>query len=136
MIKSEKISIEQFNEIVADMKNKGNNDLVKAMDFLTEDFDETKQMINKNSLKECKPGLTIINTSRGGVVNEEDVVSFLQKRKLYCYATDVITDENLNIKNSILIKNMERLNIIITPHVGGMTIEGQTKAYTWAINKL
>ena len=45
MIKSEKISIEQFNEIVADMKNKGNNDLVKAMDFLTEDFDETKQMI-------------------------------------------------------------------------------------------
>lgn len=45
MIKSEKISIEEFNEIVADMKNKGNNDLVKAMDFLTEDFDETKQMI-------------------------------------------------------------------------------------------
>ena len=64
------------------------------------------------------------------------MVSFLQKRKLYCYATDVITDENLNIKNSILIKNMERLNIIITPHLGGMTIEGQTKAYTWAINKL
>jgi hypothetical protein len=27
------------------MKNRGNNDLVKAMDFLTEDFDETKQMI-------------------------------------------------------------------------------------------
>lgn len=45
MIKSEKISIEEFNEIVADMKNRGNNDLVKAMDFLTEDFDETKQMI-------------------------------------------------------------------------------------------
>ena len=98
--------------------------------------DETKEMISKNSLKDCKPDITIINTSRGGVVNEEDVVSFLQKRKLYCYATDVITDENLNIKNSILIKNMERLNIIITPHVGGMTIEGQTKAYTWAINKL
>lgn len=45
MIKSDKISIEQFNEIMADMKNRGNNDLVKAMDFLTEDFDETKQMI-------------------------------------------------------------------------------------------
>lgn len=45
MIKSEKISIEQFNEIVADMKNRGNNELIKAMDFLTEDFDETKQMI-------------------------------------------------------------------------------------------
>ena len=98
--------------------------------------DETKQMINKNSLKNCKPDLTIINTSRGGVVNEEDIVSFLEKGKLFCYATDVITDENSNIKNSILIKNMGKLNIIITPHVGGMTIEGQTKAYTWAINKL
>ena len=30
----------------------------------------------------------------------------------------------------------EGKNIIVTPHVGGMTIEGQTKAYTWAINKL
>ena len=60
----------------------------------------------------------------------------MEKGKLFCYATDVITDENLNIKNSILIKNMGKLNIIITPHVGGMTIEGQMKAYTWAINKL
>ena len=93
-------------------------------------------MINKNSLKNCKPDLTIINTSRGGVVDEEDVVSFLEKGKLFCYATDVISDENSNIKNSVLIKNMYRLNIVITPHVGGMTIEGQTKAYTWAINKL
>jgi phosphoglycerate dehydrogenase-like enzyme len=31
---------------------------------------------------------------------------------------------------------MNNYNIIITPHVGGMTIEGQTKAYKWAINKL
>ena len=28
------------------------------------------------------------------------------------------------------------LNIITTPHIGGMTIEGQTKAYNWSINKL
>jgi len=45
MIKPNKISIEEFNEIVADIKNRGNNDLIKAMDFLTEDFDETKQML-------------------------------------------------------------------------------------------
>jgi hypothetical protein len=50
MIKTEKISIEQFNEIVSDFKNKGNNELIKAMDFLTEDFDETKQMIVELSL--------------------------------------------------------------------------------------
>ena len=41
-------------------------------------------------------------------------------------------------------KNSEQLrksltsgkNIIVTPHIGGMTIEGQTKAYKWSINKL
>ena len=30
----------------------------------------------------------------------------------------------------------ENKNIIVTPHVGGMTLEGQTKAFKWAINKL
>lgn len=45
MIKTNKISIEEFNQIVSDIKNRGNNDLIKAMDFLTEDFDETKQML-------------------------------------------------------------------------------------------
>lgn len=45
MITTNKISIEEFNEILADVKNRGNVDLEKAMDFLNEDFEETKEMI-------------------------------------------------------------------------------------------
>ena len=53
------------------------------------------------------------------------------------YATDVLEDENVNLRKSKLINEMKNNNkILITPHIGGMTIEGQTKAYTWAINKL
>ena len=45
MIQSNKISIDELNEIIADLKNRGNNDLIKVMDFLNEDFEETKEMI-------------------------------------------------------------------------------------------
>ena len=45
MIQSNKISIDELNEIISDLKNRGNNDLVKVMDFLNEDFEETKEMI-------------------------------------------------------------------------------------------
>ena len=49
----------------------------------------------------------------------------------------MIADEFGDILGSKLRKFSKNTdnNVIITPHVGGMTIEGQTKAYRWAINK-
>ena len=98
---------------------------------------ETKYMIDKRTLKNVKNNLVIINTSRGAVVKEEDIIEMLNNQLIGGYATDVIEDENDNVYKSKLITEMiNNKNIIITPHVGGMTIEGQTKAYKWAINKL
>jgi hypothetical protein len=45
MIQSNKLSFEEMNEIVSDMKNRSNFDLTKVMDFLSEDFEETKNLI-------------------------------------------------------------------------------------------
>ena len=45
MITSNKISFDEVSEIIADIKNRGNSDLTKVMDFLSEDFEETKEMI-------------------------------------------------------------------------------------------
>ena len=99
--------------------------------------DETKYMINKKLLGLVQKDLYIINTSRGEIVNELDVVDALNTGKLTGYGTDVIENEFDDITKSPIIKAMnEGKNIIVTPHIGGMTIEGQTKAYTWAINKL
>ena len=98
---------------------------------------ETKYMINKSLLGLAKKDLYIINTSRGEIVNEIDIVNALSTKKLTGYGADVIENEFDDITKSPIIKAMNQgENIIITPHVGGMTIEGQTKAYTWAINKL
>ncbi len=99
--------------------------------------DETKYMINKDLLGLTQKDLYIINTSRGEIVNELDIVDALNTKKLTGYGTDVIENEFDDITKSPIIKAMdEGKNIIATPHIGGMTIEGQTKAYKWSIDKL
>ncbi len=99
--------------------------------------DQTRYMINKDTLSKARKDLIIINTSRGAVVNELDLIRFLDAGLIGGYGTDVLENENDDIRNSKLIQKMKiNRNIIITPHVGGMTIEGQTKAYKWSINKL
>ena len=98
---------------------------------------KTVGMINGKTISKMEKKPYLINTSRGEVVYEKKVIEAIEEGKLSGYATDVITDEFGNIHNSKLIEfsmNPNR-NVIITPHVGGMTWEGQTKAYKWAINK-
>jgi len=98
---------------------------------------ETKYMISSKLLGLSKKGLYLINTSRGEIVNEEDIVQALGNKNLLGYGADVIEDEFDDLTKSPIIKAMnEGKNIIVTPHTGGMTIEGQTRAYKWAINKL
>ena len=99
--------------------------------------DETKYMINKSLFGSIKKDCYIINTSRGEIVNENDIVEGLKSGIITGYGTDVIENEFDDIKKSPIISAMnEGENIIVTPHVGGMKIEGQTKAYKWSIDKL
>ena len=99
--------------------------------------DETKYMINEKLLAKSKKSPYIINTSRGEIVDEKAIINALESNLIAGYGTDVVEDEFGTLRNSPIIRGMkDGLNIIVTPHTGGMTIEGQTKAYTWAINKL
>ena len=61
----------------------------------------------------------------------------LKSKKLSGYGTDVIYNEFDDINNSKLIElaKKDQYNLIITPHIGGMSIEGQNKAFMYAINK-
>ena len=99
--------------------------------------DETKYMINKDLFGYIKKDCYIINTSRGEIVNENDIVEGLESGIITGYGTDVIENEFDDLTKSPIINAMNSgENIIVTPHVGGMTIEGQTKAYKYSINKL
>ena len=106
--------------------------------------EETRNMVDREFLSNMKKGAILINTSRGELVDEKEIIKSLHSRdELGGYGTDVIRDEFGNVKNSKLIEFansrypeiMGSDRIVITPHVGGMTWEGQTKAYKWAVDK-
>ena len=106
--------------------------------------EEKRNMVDREFLSNMKKGAILINTSRGELVDEKEIIKSLHSRdELGGYGTDVIRDEFGNVKNSKLIEFansrypeiMGNDRIVITPHVGGMTWEGQTKAYKWAVDK-
>ena len=99
--------------------------------------DETRDMVDDEFIQKMKDGSFLINTARGELVKEDSIITALEQRKLKGYATDVIRDEFGGHKQSKLVDYSINPNsgVIITPHIGGMTIEGQTKAYHYAINK-
>ena len=99
---------------------------------------ETKEMIDSNFLNNCRSTLTLVNTSRGEIVKEKDLLEFLQKNKLSRYATDVLSSEINGINNNLLKKYSDnnQKQVIITPHIGGMTKEAQNMAFGHAANLL
>tara|TARA_B100000003_G_scaffold179662_1_gene170459 strand:- start:247 stop:1176 length:930 start_codon:yes stop_codon:yes gene_type:complete len=96
---------------------------------------KTKYMINKKFLKLAKNKPIIVNTSRGEVVKEKDIIWGLKNNIISGYGTDVIETEFNDLKKSPIIKNLKKYNIIVTPHIGGMTYQGQLKAFRFAIDK-
>ena len=92
-------------------------------------------MINKRVLRFAKKPI-IINTSRGELVNEKDIIWGLKNKIISGYGTDVIEKEFIDIKKSPIMKNIDKYNIIVTPHIGGMTHQGQLRAYNFAIDKI
>lgn len=98
---------------------------------------ETVGMINVARLARMKNDVLIVNTSRGDILNESDVVSFLRPHPAARVATDVLADEVRNRIESPLLKYAhESSQVTITPHIGGMTREAQEIAYGHAANRL
>ena len=99
--------------------------------------EETRGMVDEEFLSYMKEGSYLINTARGELVDEEAIIESIKVGHLKGYGTDVIKDEFGDIENSKLVEFSinPNNNVVITPHIGGMTIEGQTKAYQSAVRK-
>ena len=98
---------------------------------------ETRGMVDDEFLSKMKQGSYLVNTARGELVDEGSIIKSIEQGHLKGYGTDVIKDEFGDIQNSKLVEFSinPNNNVVITPHIGGMTIEGQTKAYHWAVDK-
>jgi D-3-phosphoglycerate dehydrogenase len=111
-----------------------NSDIVSIHVHVTE---ETLGMVNVECFKKMKDDVLIINTSRGDIVNESDLVAFLKKAPKAHIATDVLTDEIRNRLESPLLKYAQQSDqVLITQHIGGMTKEAQEIAYGHAAHRL
>lgn len=75
--------------------------------------ENTKNLFRKNEFKLMKNDAVIINTARGGIVNEADLFYALKNKKIRAAAMDVAEKEPINIDNPLLKLD----NIIITPHM-------------------
>ena len=81
--------------------------------------DESRNLINIKYFRLMKPYAFIINTSRGGVVNEEDLVQALERGLIAGAGLDVFEKEPVEIDNPLL--RMDK--VILTPHCAALTGE-------------
>jgi len=95
-------------------------------------FPDTEGMINKEAINQMKDGLMIINTSRGPLVNEEDVRDALNSGKLSGYACDVVSTEPVEMNNPLI----EAKNCIITPHIAWAPKESRERLLNTAVENL
>lgn len=99
--------------------------------------DETLGMINADYFKKMKSDVLIVNSARGDIINEIDLVDFLKKNPIARVATDVLADEIRNRLESPLFKYAkEGTQVLITQHIGGMTREAQEIAFGHAAKRL
>ena len=98
--------------------------------------DSTKGIIDKNLLFKMATNAILVNTSRGAIVNDKDLLDALVSNKIKGAALDVLEGEP-NILNSELVKySKSNSNLIITPHIGGNTYESFAKTEKFLADKL
>jgi D-3-phosphoglycerate dehydrogenase len=83
----------------------------------------TRNLINQELLSKMKSTACVINTSRGGIVNEDDLYIALQNNTISGAVLDVLEQEPPNKDHPLLHLD----NCIITPHIAGLTEESQIR---------
>ncbi len=109
--------------------------LFKASDFLTLHApltEETKYLVNKDTLKLMKKSSYIINTARGLLVNESDLCEALNSAQIAGYAADVVSEEPMKSDNPLL----KAKNCIITPHIAWAATETRQRLLNIVIDNL
>ena len=110
------------------------DDLLAKSDFITLHVpltEDTRHMINKETLSRVKKGAYLINTARGSVVDEHDLVTALRSGQLAGAALDVFDNEP-NVNPELL----EMENVIMTPHIASATVEARDKMGEQAVSAI
>jgi D-3-phosphoglycerate dehydrogenase len=91
--------------------------------------EDTKNLINKSNLKKFKKGAKLINLSRGGIVNTNDVIAELENGSLGRFVTDFPTPE-------LIKRSAGKNDVVLLPHLGASTKEAEVNCAVMAANQM
>ena len=112
------IDVEIFTEPV--------EELLKHSDFITVHVPaQNGYLISKKEFEIMKDGVGIINCSRGGIINEVDLVEALDNKKVSFAGLDVFQDEP-----TPAVQVLMHPKVSLTPHIGAATVEAQDRIGT------
>lgn len=102
---------------------------------------DTENLLVRKEFALMKKSAVLINTSRGKIVNEKDLLAALKSGQLGSYAADVLANElsfeTVGFKNHSLVEYAKtHQNLIIVPHIGGMTIDSRIATDLFMAGKL
>ncbi|ALB45335.2 phosphoglycerate dehydrogenase [Clostridium beijerinckii NRRL B-598] len=95
---------------------------------------QSKQLINKEVFKKMKNTALFVNTARGGIVNERDLIDALKNKDISGACLDVFESEPLPIESEL--RNLR--NVILTPHTAGLPdgLKFHKKRYDFFVNNI
>lgn len=101
-------------------------EVCERSDFLTIHLPKTKEtvgIIGARELARVKPELRIVNTARGGLIDEDALVAAMKEGRVAGAAIDVFEEEPVTAHPLFTLQN-----VVVTPHLGASTAEAQDKA--------
>lgn len=105
------------------------SDIISIHAMLTK---ETQHLINEDKLRKMKRSAIIVNTARGGIIDTEALVKALKEGWIAGAALDVTDPEPIPPNHPLL----KLPNVIITPHVGGGTVESSNRMSFMAVEEI
>ena len=96
--------------------------------------DDTAEMINAERLALMKPGAFLINTARGGLIDEQALLTALTQNQIGGAALDTLSVEPPPKDHPLL--NVQLPNLLITPHSAWAAKEARQRLIMLAVNKL
>jgi D-3-phosphoglycerate dehydrogenase len=146
------LKLVNINIIINDIKispslKKKYNLKIRSLSYLLKNSDivslhinyseKNKNFVNSDFLKKMKKNSILINTSRGELINEKDLLSHLKINKNFFVALDVLSNETINgIHKNKILNNLNNINAVLTPHLGGATVKSIKIAEKYIIDNL
>lgn len=115
------VYVDEAMEKVHEVTFVSREDLISQADFLTlhaPSTPETKNMIGAEQFKMMKPGTIIVNTARGGLIDEKALAEAIRDGMIAGAALDVLEHEPPKSRELLELKN-----VLVTSHIGGYTAE-------------